>query len=325
MKLNSMTAPSLSKAVEDRFSIDGAIKRLNLNRPRNKSLLFAEKNDLLILLYEYLKISPSYQWVHEKKIESLTSSEKEFDSEETYGLSADRNTYTYRGVWDVRKAPEQYELLIKNYHSLKNAHKLDFIKWRNEVLIMPLRNKPYVSVEYVWVHLAKDYQYSDEEALEIACKNLRDIFYESIKEDSAYIKIPLNDNKKSVMKDIESKLDMYSLLKRKNSIDERINLNALKKGLTLLKNKAKHPELEQWRIGLMSDVSPTHSKLLSSNAKRKVSSIDEKESRDTLGKLTSRALRKYESIAENAARGRFPSEFPKSKIKFDYLEIGKRF
>ena len=322
-----MSNPLLSKAVEDRFSIDDVLNGLNSNKTRNKSLITTEKDDLLILLYEYLKISPSYQWVHEKKIESLTASENEFASDETYGLSADRSTYTYNGMWDVRQAPDRFEALIKKYHRLKNAHKLDFIRWRNEVLIMPLRNKPYRSVEYVWVHLANDHQYSDEEAIEIACKNLRDIFYESIKADTAFIKIPLNDNKRNVMKSIETSLDFYKLLERKNSIrkdNKRINLNALKKGLTLLKNKAKHPELEQWRIGLMSDVSPTHSKLLSSNAKRKVSNIDEKESRDTLGKLTSRALRKYESIAENAARGRFPSELPKNKIKFNYVEIATR-
>ena len=107
--------------------------------------------------------------------------------------------------------------------------------------------------------------------------------------------------------------------------NKRINTNALKKGLNLLKNKARYPELDQWRVGLISGVSPTHTKLLSASSQRKVLSIDEKESRDTLGKLTSRALRKYESIAENAARGRFPSEFPKTKIKFDYAEIGKIF
>lgn len=321
-----MPTPLLLKKVEDSISFDEVINSFNLLKSNNKKLINRNDDLLSELLYEFLKISPSYNWLQNNKLLTQKSIIDEIN-DPSFGLSEDGTTYTNRGVWNVCHAPEDYESLISNYHFLKDAHKLDYITWRNQGMILPLTNKNYKNVEYVWVHLADDHQYSDEEAIEIACKNFRSIFYESIKEDTAYLKIPLNDDKKKVMKKIENTLEMYSLLGRKNNItknNKRINTNALKKGLNLLKNKAKYPELDQWRVGLISDVSPTHTKLLSASSQRKVSSIDEKESRDTLGKLTSRALRKYESIAENAARGRFPDEIPKSKIKFDYAEIGKR-
>jgi hypothetical protein len=320
-----MTTPLLLKKVEDRFSFDEVINSFNLLKSKPKKLLNYGDDLLSELLYEFLKISPSYNWLQNNKLPTQKTIIDEIN-DSSFGLSEDGTTYTNKGVWDVRHAPEDYESLISNYHFLKDAQKLDYVAWRNQGMVLPLTNKNYKNVEYVWVHLADDHQYADEEAIEIACKNLGNIFYDSIKEDTAYLKIPLNDDKKAVMKKIEDTLDMYSLLGRKNSIKKdtkRINTNALKKGFNLLKNKARYPELDQWRVGLISDVSPTHTKLLSASSQRKVSSIDEKESRDTLGKLTSRALRKYESIAENAARGKFPSEFPKTKIKFDYAEIGK--
>jgi len=326
-----MHTPLLLKKVEDRFAFeDEVVGIFEQYKKENKPKKLINYGDDLLseLLYDFLKISPSYNWVQSYKLntqENIIDEVKNLIS----GLSDDGTTYiTSSGAWDIRKAPEDYETLILNSGAfLKDAQKHDYVTWRNQGIFLPLTDRNNKSVKYVWVHLADDHQYSDEEAIEIACKNLHNVFYESIKEDTAYLKIPLNDDKKSVMKKIERTLDFYSLLGRKNNIrkqNKRVNINALKKGLNLLKNKAKYPELEQWRVGLISDVSPTHTKLLSASSQRKVSSIDEKESRDTLGKLTSRALRKYESIAENAARGRFPSEFPKTKIKFDYAEIGKR-
>jgi hypothetical protein len=41
-------------------------------------------------------------------------------------------------------------------------------------------------------------------------------------------------------------------------------------------------------------------------------------------KITGRALRKYELIAENAARGRFPCAEPVEIMDFDYPALAKR-
>ena len=326
-----MTIPLLSNAVEERYSVDKVLEEIvtSFNKLKSKPKKLINYGDDLLseLLYEFLRISPSYNWLQNNKIDTGKLIIDEINDSSFFGLNKDGTTFTKNGVWDIRNAPEDYESLFDNYHFLKNAHVLDYVEWRNQGMILPLRNKKYTSAEFIWVHLSKDQQYSDEAEIEIACRNLRDALIDSINADTAYLKIALNDDKKEVMKNIENLLGMYSLIGRKNNIEKenkRINLSALRKGLNLLKNRARYPDLEQWRIGLISNVSSTHSKLLSANATRSVSSIDEKESRDTLGKLTSRALRKYEAICENAARGRFPSEFPKSKIKFNYLEIAKR-
>ena len=41
-------------------------------------------------------------------------------------------------------------------------------------------------------------------------------------------------------------------------------------------------------------------------------------------KIAYRAQRKFEAIAENAARGRFPCEDPVEQVKFDYPALAER-
>jgi hypothetical protein len=43
-----------------------------------------------------------------------------------------------------------------------------------------------------------------------------------------------------------------------------------------------------------------------------------------MGKITSRALKRFEYIAENAARGKFPCATPIECSPFDYPELAKR-
>jgi hypothetical protein len=60
------------------------------------------------------------------------------------------------------------------------------------------------------------------------------------------------------------------------------------------------------------------------DAPRKAEKLGEAYDREMMTKIVSRALNKYELIAENAARGRFPSEASVEKMDFDYLSLAKR-
>ena len=50
----------------------------------------------------------------------------------------------------------------------------------------------------------------------------------------------------------------------------------------------------------------------------------EQTDRDMMTKITYRALNKFEAIAENAARGKFPSDEPVETSPFDYPRIAKQ-
>ena len=79
--------------------------------------------------------------------------------------------------------------------------------------------------------------------------------------------------------------------------------------------------LEYWRLGAQARISKTYSVALDPNAPRRTTDHQEKVDRDLMTKITYRALMKFENIAENAARGRFPSDAPIEKAYFDYVKL----
>lgn len=85
--------------------------------------------------------------------------------------------------------------------------------------------------------------------------------------------------------------------------------------------KAAKPNLEYWRLGILSKISKKYSASLDAKGPRKTQNPSEIVERDLLTKLTYRALNKFEAIAENAARGRFPSEATVEQLTFDYPKI----
>ncbi len=84
--------------------------------------------------------------------------------------------------------------------------------------------------------------------------------------------------------------------------------------------KALLPKFRLWQIGSIAHVSKTYSKELQYDQTYgpKQNTYD----RQVLGVITSRALKRANRIAENAARGRFPSHAPREHdLPFDYNDL----
>jgi len=77
-------------------------------------------------------------------------------------------------------------------------------------------------------------------------------------------------------------------------------------------------------LGTQVEYSKIYAAQLTVDAPRKAEKLGEAYDREMMTKIVSRALNKYEAIAENAARGRFPSEDPVEKMVFDYPALAKR-
>ena len=93
-------------------------------------------------------------------------------------------------------------------------------------------------------------------------------------------------------------------------------------GIKLLWAKAQHPDWVNWRLGVVAKVSPTNAIGLDISAtKASAKTVDQ---RNNMTVLTSRALKKAQYIAENAARGRFPDPKPIALSDFDYEDIYRR-
>jgi hypothetical protein len=259
--------------------------------------------------YEYLKYSPSYTRVFKDKTHKSLVLKKPEDRNDEEKI-----------IWMVRTYGDVWRRSYRDWHSST------FIP--SQVFKSPIA---YENINWLWIHKVTDKDLNEQEVLNYVVDGFKAELKFAKNHDHVYLRIPLQGVKKDVVREVSDVLDVLGFDNKKpiktNRLipaSKRINFKALEAGLELLTYKAFNPTLELWRLGLLSNVSPVYSKLLNPNSSRKVSSSDEEIYRDNLAKLTHRALKKYESIAENAAYGNFPVSTPQSKIKFDYDQIAKR-
>ena len=106
---------------------------------------------------------------------------------------------------------------------------------------------------------------------------------------------------------------------------QRLRAPVLFKGLRLLWFRAAKPKWATWRLGAQARFSESYSKELDpTNTKRLDRESTEIYDRLMMTKITTRALKKYEAIAENAARGKFPCEDFVEQMDFNYPELAQR-
>jgi hypothetical protein len=143
------------------------------------------------------------------------------------------------------------------------------------------------------------------------------------------IALPLNARRAEVLKQVTRLLDEHA--KQRTSTDrpvltlqgQRLRAKVLFNGIRLLWFKAAKPRWELWRLGAKARLSPTYSKVLDPAAPRRVTDVQQMIDREMMSKITHRALVKFQAIAENAARGKFPSDEPVAQVPFDFPKLAR--
>ena len=92
--------------------------------------------------------------------------------------------------------------------------------------------------------------------------------------------------------------------------------------LRILMAKAQYPDMQLWKVGLWAKVSAKHAKTLDLKESKK--KFEDADSKEHLAILTSRAFKKAKQVAENAARGSFPSSKPVRLPNYDFEDIHAR-
>jgi hypothetical protein len=92
--------------------------------------------------------------------------------------------------------------------------------------------------------------------------------------------------------------------------------------LRILMAKAQYPDMQLWKLGLWAKVSAKHAKTLDLKESKK--KFEDAESKEHLAILTSRAFKNAKQVAENAARGSFPSSKPVKLPNYDFEDIYSR-
>jgi hypothetical protein len=102
---------------------------------------------------------------------------------------------------------------------------------------------------------------------------------------------------------------------------ERLHISKISKGAELLMEKVANPSLPNWRLGVRVKFSSTFDKRIK-NQNLRLEEI--KDAQVEYGKIIYRAIKKFERMAENAARGNYPCDHKIEYEKFDYPAIQKR-
>jgi hypothetical protein len=92
--------------------------------------------------------------------------------------------------------------------------------------------------------------------------------------------------------------------------------------LRILMAKAQYPEMQLWKVGLWAKVSAKHAKTLDLKESKK--KFEDADSKEHLAILTSRAFKNAKQVAENAARGSFPSSKAVRLPIYDFEDIYTR-
>lgn len=92
--------------------------------------------------------------------------------------------------------------------------------------------------------------------------------------------------------------------------------------LRILMAKAQYPDMQLWKVGLWAKVSAKHAKTLDLKESKK--KFEDADSKEHLAILTSRAFKNAKQVAENAARGSFPSSKPVRLPNYDFEDIYSR-
>ena len=258
------------------------------------------------LMFEFLRLSPSYELARKHRTKGLTQREivslpADFDQVlKTYDLLGDVSTEFFRSWWLIRGLQ-----VFGNPYKKPRVHCIGVLNAGKTIDLSEIKS-PIVS-------------YLDNERNEEGLQA------------SILLSVPITLKRSDLIKQIsklittnaelDTEVDQKPQLKL---VSKRLRPNVLFKGLRLLWLKAAKPNWELWRLGAKAELSDSYSKELDPNAPKKVKTGLEKDDRIIMSKITSRYLTKYEAIAENAARGLFPTDRPVLSAGYDYPLIAKR-
>lgn len=259
-----------------------------------------------MLFFEFLRMSPSYELARKARQEGLSEAE-------------------------MTKLPSDFDQVLATFDLLGDVQRVLFRQWWLKRGLKAFGNpfsRPKVhSIQLLPTNKAVGL----DQCHEAMDHYLSDIRHEEGLNPALLVSLPLGRRKSEVLKQISKLLDQYAeadtsaLAKPPLAfVSQRMHVMKLVNNLSVILFRAAKPTWELWRLGAYAQLSKTYSPLLDPKGPRKVTDLNHRTERDLMAKITYRTLKKAEAIAENAARGHFPSDAPVEQCYFDYPSIAKR-
>lgn len=275
-----------------------------------------------LLLLEFLRISPSYALAHQIRSQSISNYQKKVLVLKLYNQEALK----------LNKSQEQeildnFEKVLDTYDSFGDVTTIDFDDWWTTRGIH-IFGSPYEKpIPIKIAGISKNESY--EQLFGNALKNYFEVTLKNQGKPSAMIiGVPLGLPKRVLMQHISKLVDCEKIpvLNRAKRTSKPLAVQRLRSDplfvmLRLLMAKAQHEDWPLWRLGLHANVSDKFSKLDIQVGKKRLQDADAKVN---LNVLTSRYLLKAKLVAENTARGEFPSSNKVTLPKYDFEDIYNR-
>lgn len=267
----------------------------------------AEKSSAYFLFTMALAFSPSYELANRLRTGNLTKEEKkqlpkDFDQVlATYDLVGDVNNLNY-GFWWLDRGVKIFGLPL----TASSVKIIDTIPFGENIDLKNITN-------------------------ELKKKVIEERQNEG-HPPTLIVSIPLNLKKSEILKSLKNIVNAAGIQKTEppakpiiKIIGRRFHVEKIIQGFRLLRQQAAYPDRELWRLGAEIGISSTYSPVLDFKGPRKPKNAIEMNDRIILSKITNRTKKRFELIAENAARGRFLSDEKIDYAPFDYSKIGERF
>jgi len=246
---------------------------------------WATKMGFYLLWMEYLAISPSYELARKHRVGELNELERQ-------------------------SLPEDFDDVLAVYDDLGDVQRLLFLPWWQERAMTVFGHKGVKPVVRRVATIGAKRKKKAAQALQSFIDNE---WTEQAQPNAAIVSIPLGLSKTQITRQLTKILERYSKEERSLAKAEakypllgtRQRKDTLFRYLMVVWVRAALPKYALWRVGVKSRVSATYSPEL--DAKAPVVRGKQVYDRGVLSIITSRAYARGVALAENAARGRFPS------------------
>lgn len=295
-------------------------KKLPYRTSKEWSTLGIKKYALLLL--GFLRISPSYALAHQIRSQSISPAKQKAMVLDLYKNHSKPLTKS-----QSESILKDFEKVLKVYDDFGDVTTIDFDDWwssRGIRVFGSPYNKP-IPIKIAGISKQETYEPQFEKALrhyfEVRLANQG-------QPPALIVGIPLGLPKRALMQRIsklidEEKVPVVNLAKRatKPLAVQRLRSEPLFIMLRLLMGRAQHDDWPLWKLGLQAKVSNKFSKLDIQVHKKR---MQDSGAKVNLNILTSRYLLKAKLVAENTARGEFPSSKKVLLPNYDFEEIYQR-
>ncbi|MBF9045920.1 hypothetical protein LSUCC0031_02210 [Rhodobacterales bacterium LSUCC0031] len=247
--------------------------------------VWATKLGFYLLWMEYLTVSPSYELARRYRAGVLTDAERE-------------------------KLPEDFDTVLAVYDDLGDVQRVTFLDWWSE---RGLAVFGYEGAKPRVQRIDTLRSNRQRKAAERVQEFIEADWTEQGQPNAMLVSIPVGLAKTQITRQLGKLLARYEdehrvLPERKAKyplVGTRQRKDTLFRYLFVVWVRSAMPRQALWRVGVRARVSDTYSREL--DAKARVRRGEQDYDRTVLAVLTSRAWSRGVALAENAARGRFPS------------------